>query len=243
MNPSPKDIRDFLIYQGELWNDSKREAMMAAYRDIAPAGLQMELPVGLPAQTGWGAMEKLWDDFHETTRVSYPIIAVAENGEAAVLERIDAVTPGVEPHFSIHSYVFKDGGLLVRYFAQNPKPNETACATRDFLVEQSELWNEGDREAFFAAYERFTPAGFDIEFPVGAPPNPGKQMLEQLWQDYHSDVKLRYRHVCVTDSNEAAICVANERIIDGEISANNSLEFYSFDAAGMHVRYFHEGHG
>jgi hypothetical protein len=243
VNPSSKAIREFLIHQGELWNDSQRDAMMALYRDIAPNGLQMELPVGAPAQRGWESMEMLWDNYQSTTRVSYPVIAVADNGEAAALERIDPVESGGEPHFSIHSYVFRDGELLVRYFAQSPTPNPAALATRDFLVEQSNLWNAGDREGFFQTYERFTPAGFDIEFPIGAPPNPGQQMLEQLWQGYQADVKLRYRHLFVTDSNEAAISVGNERLVDGQISVNNSLEFYSFDDAGMHVRYFHEGHG
>lgn len=85
VNPSSKAIREFLIHQGELWNDSQRDAMMAVYRDIAPNGLQMELPVGAPAQRGWESMEMLWDNYQSTTRVSYPVIAVADNGEAAVL--------------------------------------------------------------------------------------------------------------------------------------------------------------
>jgi hypothetical protein len=242
MHPTPAEIREFLIHQGELWNEGRRDEMMSVYRAIAPAGLQMELPVGAPPTTGWQSMEQLWDSYQATTRVSYPVIAAADNGEAAVLEQIDPVAGG-EPHFSIHSYVFRDGHLIVRYFAQNPKPSARALEIRDFLLEQSGLWNAGDKEGFFAAYERFTPAGFDIEFPVGAPPHPGREMLEQLWAGYQKDVTLRYRHVCVTDSNEAAISVGNERVVDGRTSVNNSLEFYSFDDAGMHVRYFHEGHG
>lgn len=242
---APNEIRSFLVQQGELWNSGDRDGFVAAYREIAPAGFSMEFPVGTPVHGGWDALDALWRDYQGSIKVSYPIIAVADNGEAAVLEQIEAQADGaVVTRHSIHSYVFADDAMLVRYFAESAEPNDAAQATRTFLVQQSDLWNAGDKEAFNAIYAAFTPNVFDIEFPIGSPPHPGPQMLEQLWEGYQADVKLRYRHLYVTDSNEAAICVGNERIVDGQPSVNNSLEFYSFDGAGMmHVRYFHEGHG
>ncbi len=244
MSVAQTKIGTFLARQGELWNSGDRERFVAVYREIAPAGFGMEFPVGTPVQRGWDALDALWDNYQAAIKVSYPIVAVADNGEAAVLERIEAQVGGqaVTRH-SIHSYVFADDAMLVRYFAESPQPSDAAQATRSFLLRQSALWNAGDKEAFYAAYAAFTSHGFDIEFPIGTPPHPGRALLEQLWAGYQADVMLNYRYLYVTDSNEAAICVANERVVDGRVSANNSLEFYSFDAAGvLHVRYFHEGH-
>ena len=245
MGTSPGEMRAFVIRQGELWNAGDRAGFVASYHEIAPAGFAMEFPVGGPIHRGWDALDDLWNNYQTRIRVSYPIVACGDNGEMAVLEQIDAEVEGrVVSRHSIHSYVCADEGMLVRYFADSPQPNDAAQATRAFLTRQSDLWNLGEREQFFAAYTAFTGADFDIEFPIGAPPHPGPQMLQTLWNGYQADVKLRYRHVYVTDSNEAAICVGNERIIDGQISVNNSLEFYRFDERGMHVRYFHEGaHG
>ena len=236
-------VRAFLHLQGEQWNDGDHDGFMTGYPSIAPNGFHMEFPVGGPVQSGWQVLEDLWASHQGKMSVSYPVVAFADNGEFAVVEKVDVAIDGVSvSHFGVHAYVLRDGELTVRYFNESPEPNAEAQATKAFLLHQYDRWNASDRDGFFAAYDSFTGDRFDVEFPVGTPPNPGKPTLEHLWDGYQSTTRLRHKLVLVTDSNDGAVWVGNEREVDGKPQVNNSVEFYSVRDDGLHIRYFHEGH-
>jgi hypothetical protein len=239
----PERVRAFLHLQGEQWNSGDHDGFIAAYHAIAPNGFHMEFPVGGPVQSGWQVLEDLWANYQGKMAVSYPVVAFADNGEFAVIEKVDVVADGgVHSHYGVHAYVLRGGELLVRYFNESAQPNSAALATKAFLLHQYDRWNESDREGFFAAYESFAGDRFDVEFPIGTPPNPGKPTLEHLWQGYQATTRLRHKLILVTDSNDGAVWVGNEREVDGQAHVNNSIEFYSVREDGLHIRYFHEGH-
>jgi hypothetical protein len=243
MSMDQDKVREFVHLQGEQWNSGDHNGFMAGYQAIAPNGFHMEFPVGQPVQSGWQVLEDLWTNYQGKMSVSYPVVALADNGEFAVIEQVDVMVDGIiHSHHSVHAYVLRDGELLVRYFNESPEPNAAAVATKAFLLHQYDRWNESDRDGFFAAYETFTGDRFDVEFPVGTPPNPGKPTLEHLWNGYQATTRLRHKLILVTDSNEAAVWVGNEREVDGQPTVNNSIEFYLVRDDGLHIRYFHEGH-
>jgi hypothetical protein len=243
MGVDQEQVRAFVHRQGAQWNNGDHDGFMAAYRSIAPNGFHMEFPVGGPVQSGWQVLEDLWANYQGKMSVSYPVVAFADNGELAVIEQVDVVIEGTtHSHHGVHAYVLRDGELLVRYFSESPEPNAAAQATKAFLLHQYDRWNETDRDGFFAAYESFTGDRFDVEFPIGTAPNPGRPTLEHLWQGYQATTRLRHKLIVVTDSNDAAVWVGNEREVDGRPHVNNSIEFYSVRDDGLHIRYFHEGH-
>jgi len=238
-----EQVRAFLHVQGEQWNAGDHDGFITSYQAVAPNGFHMEFPVGGPVHSGWKVLEDLWAGHQGKMTVSYPVIAFADNGEFAVVEKVDVMVDGVaHGHHGVHAYVLRDGELLVRYFSESPLPNAAARATKAFLAHQYDRWNETDRDGFFAAYESFTGDRFDVEFPIGTPANPGRPTLEQLWQGYQATTRLRHRLIVVTDSNDGAVWVGNEREVDGRLHVNNSIEFYSVRDDGLHIRYFHEGH-
>jgi hypothetical protein len=238
-----EQVRAFIHRQGEQWNSGAHDEFIAGYRAIAPGGFHMEYPVGQPVKSGWQVLEQLWADYQGKMTVSYPVIAMADNGEFAVVEKVDVVVDGVtHSHHGVHAYVLRDGELLVRYFSESPAPSAAAQATKAFLAHQYDRWNESDRGGFFDAYDSFAGDRFDVEFPIGTSPNPGRATLEHLWQGYQHTTRLRYQLIVVTDSNDGAVWVRNEREVDGRPHVNNSIEFYSVRDDGLHIRYFHEGH-
>ena len=243
MSIDQQQVRAFVQQQGEHWNSGDREAFDATYRAIAPKGFRVEFPVGQPPKDGSAVMDQLWAGYQGKMFMSYPVITFGGDHEFAVIEKVDAPADGeVHTHHTIHSYVLRDGELLVRYFTDAAPATAATDTTRDFLTRQYDHWNANERDPFFAAYEAFTGDRFDVEFPVGTPPNPGTAVLEQLWQGYNATTKLRYQMVVVAESNEAAVWVANTREVDGKPHVNNSIEFYSVRDDGLHIRYFHEGH-
>ena len=243
MSIDPDQIRAFMHQQGEQWNTGDHEGFLATYRAIAPNGFRIEFPVGQPPKDGPTVMDQLWAGYQGKMFMTYPVIAFGANGEFAVIEKVDAPVDGeTHTHHTIHSYVVRDGEMLIRYFTDAAPATAATDATRDFLTRQYDHWNAGERDEFFAAYDTFTGDRFDVEFPPGTPPNPGTPMLEQLWHGYQATTKLRYRQIVVAESNEAAVWVGNEREVDGQPQVNNSIEFYSVGDDGLHSRYVHEGH-
>lgn len=236
-------VRAFLRTQGDQWNSGDSAGFMDSYMAVAPNGFRMEFPVGGLVQSGWHVLEDLWANHQGKMSVSYPVIAFADNGEFVAIEKLNLVTQqgGEETRHVVHAYTLRDGELLVRYFDESPEPNAAALATKAFLAHQYDRWNETDRTGFFAAYDSFTGDRFDVEFPIGTAPNPGRPTLEHLWEGYQATTRLRHRLIVVADSNDAAMWVGNEREVDGHPRVNNSIEFYSVRDDGLHIRYFHEG--
>ncbi len=134
---SVDQVRAFLHLQGEQWNSGDHDGFMVGYMAVAPNGFHMEFPVGRPVQSGWQVLEDLWTNYQGKMSVSYPAVAFADNGEFAVIEKVDVVIDdNMHSHHGVHAYVLRDGELLVRYVNESTEPNAAAQATKAFLLHQ-----------------------------------------------------------------------------------------------------------
>ena len=58
-----------------------------------------------------------------------------------------------------------------------------------FLHDQVEAWNAGNKEAFFAAYRRAAPNGLQIEY-VGRSASDGWPVLETMWAQQSAKIQI-----------------------------------------------------
>jgi hypothetical protein len=245
MSSTPTDIATFLERQLVAWDAGEHDAFVQLHRDIAPAGFSVEIPVGAGPQQGWGALEKLWDDHHGRSALSFDTVIVPTGGEAAVLERITVQHEGREiVRHSIHTYDFRGDRMAVRYYVPATKPSgkEAPDRLRAFLLDQVAAWNAGDREECLRQYEAISGGRYFLEFPLGADEVPGRPVIEQIWDKLQTITRLTIDHVAVSDDGtEAALYVRNLHTHeDGSTDTNVSIEIYRLDDDGLHIRYFSE---
>lgn len=112
----PAAIAAFLREQYTLWNEGRRNDLLALFRHWAPQGMTIEF-VGGPVLEGWKAMNDIWDQ--HGGHVTIEVVQILVNGcEAAVhaLNRhrsengVDTTRPSIE------IYRFAQGTLQIRYF-------------------------------------------------------------------------------------------------------------------------------
>lgn len=107
-----------------------------------------------------------------------------------------------------------------------------------FLRHQMDMFNQGRREEFIAVYREIAPGGFMLDDPVGSERREGMHLIEELF-DRYVGWQLTFVHLIV-NGREAAACVRNEGVVDGNAVTVHSLETYHFGADGTFLaRYFH----
>ncbi|MDB5930764.1 MAG: hypothetical protein JWR60_2471 [Polaromonas sp.] len=103
-----------------------------------------------------------------------------------------------------------------------------------FLHAQVKAWNAGDKEGFFAAYAQAAPQGLQIEH-VGRPMADGWPVLEGMWAQQSARIEIE--EVLMVINGKEAAC-HNRNKVRGTAMAIETIEFYSFDAGRVVVRYF-----
>jgi hypothetical protein len=106
-------IEQFLHAQAKAWNDGDKDTFFAAYRAVAPTGLQIEY-VGRPAEDGWPILEKMWRE--QSAKIQIEEIATIVNGDEAACHNRNWVRGTQNWIESIELYRFDSGRLRVRYF-------------------------------------------------------------------------------------------------------------------------------
>lgn len=115
-------------------------------------------------------------------------------------------------------------------------PNSASIET--FLRHQMDMFNQGRREEFIAAYREIAPFGFKLDDPVGGERREGLHLIAELF-DRYVGWQLSFVHLIVNGS-EAAACVRNEGAVNGKAVTVYSLETYHFGEDGSFLaRYFH----
>jgi hypothetical protein len=103
-----------------------------------------------------------------------------------------------------------------------------------FLHAQAKAWNDGDKDAFFAAYTAVAPVGIEIEY-VGQPAGEGWPILEAMW--IRQNAKIQIEEVAaIVNANEAAC--HNRNWVRGTQNWIETIEIYRFTAGRLQVRYF-----
>ena len=107
---------------------------------------------------------------------------------------------------------------------------------RSFILQQTEYWNAGNREAFIDLYRSVAPKGLKIEY-IGQPIGDGWQALNHMWETYNGLVEVEIGDILV-NGNEGACYFRNVLAADG--TANSTIEIYRFENDTLHVRYFYQ---
>lgn len=116
--PTPEEIRTFITRSIELWNDQNRAEFFRIYREISPGGFRFENPVGAPVQSGWSALEKMWDDYVAHIRIEIVQLIVNGHEAAAIMQNLARSGAAAHNVPSIETYHFnEDGSFHARYFA------------------------------------------------------------------------------------------------------------------------------
>lgn len=112
------------------------------------------------------------------------------------------------------------------------------AAIRSFVFKQAELWNAGERDAFFALYRSLSPAGLTLEY-VGKQTLSGDAAwaaMDHMWTTYREQVRLQLVE-CIVNGSDAAGYYRNRW--HGPQTLSSGIELYSFRDGALHVRIFH----
>lgn len=114
--PSADRIDAFLRHQMDLFNAGDHDAFLAAFREIAPGGFNVEDPVGSPVRTGWQVLEDLCERY-AGWRLELQDIKVNGNHAAIYVKNTGIYEGKPLVAFSIETYEFRtDGSMLVKYY-------------------------------------------------------------------------------------------------------------------------------
>jgi hypothetical protein len=103
-----------------------------------------------------------------------------------------------------------------------------------FLHAQAKAWNDGDKDAFFAAYTAAAPNGIEIEY-VGQPVGEGRPILEAMWTQQNAKIQIE-EVATIVNANEAAC--HNRNWVRGSQNWIETIELYRFDSGRLQARYF-----
>jgi hypothetical protein len=115
------EIATFLHSQVERWNAGDHDALMAGYRNAAPAGMSLEFPIGTTVADGFPTMEGIWQAHagHVKLRIDTCIVNSGEGALCVSNQRLDSNGDVESTNMSIELYRFsEDGTLHIRWFNQ-----------------------------------------------------------------------------------------------------------------------------
>ena len=111
-------IEQFLHTQVKAWNAGDRDGFLAAYRAVAPNGLQIEYVGRGPASDGWPVLEGMWAA--QSAKIEIEEVALILNGDEAACHNRNKVRGTTMAIETIELYRFDAGVLSVRYFVRQP---------------------------------------------------------------------------------------------------------------------------
>lgn len=111
-------MEHFLHSQVRAWNAGDKEGFFAAYRSVAPGGLQIEYAGRGPAVEGWPVLEGMWAQ--QNSRIEIEEVALIINGSEVACHNRNKVRGNSLAIETIELYHFDNGRLTVRYFIQQP---------------------------------------------------------------------------------------------------------------------------
>ena len=109
---------------------------------------------------------------------------------------------------------------------------------REFLHQQGEQWNKGDREGFDASYRAIAPNGFRIELPLGQPPKDGPAMMDRLWTGFQGKMYMTYPVIAFGGDGEFAVIEEVAKPVDGTVNTHHTIHAYTVRDGEMMIRYF-----
>ena len=104
----------------DCWNDGNKDGVIAAFRDLGPAGFTVEY-VGEAPLDGMAAVEDMWENYAGTCTTDVVELLVNGNEAAALIQNNVNSDAGVTSLPSIETYHLKGNKLVVRYFHQAPE--------------------------------------------------------------------------------------------------------------------------
>lgn len=120
MSPiNPEQIQRFMSGQVRCWNHHDKAGLLALYREMAPAELNIEY-VGRDQQAdGWLVIEEMFDKHNHQFRLE--VVNTIINGNEAAVHHRNCIVGSSQVIESIETYRFGTGTLHVRYFLQPPQ--------------------------------------------------------------------------------------------------------------------------
>lgn len=111
-------IEHFLHAQVQAWNAGDKDTFLAAYRAVAPKGLQIEYVGRGPATDGWPVLEGMWAA--QAAKIEIEELLLVVNGDEAACHNRNQVRGTTVAIDTIELYRFDAGRLSVRYFIRQP---------------------------------------------------------------------------------------------------------------------------
>lgn len=116
---NPEQIQRFMTGQVRCWNHHDKAGLLALYREMAPALLNIEY-VGRAQQVdGWLVIEEMFDKHNHQFRLE--VVNTIINGNEAAVHHRNCIVGSSQVIESIETYQFGPGTLHVRYFLQPPQ--------------------------------------------------------------------------------------------------------------------------
>ena len=111
---------------------------------------------------------------------------------------------------------------------------ENTTAIEAFVQQQIACWNQGDKEAFMAAYRNIATDKLIIEY-VGKPEADGWPILEGMWAQ--SQTKIEVEEVLIIAAGDEVPC-HNKNKIRGSDQVIETVELYKLSSGCLSIRYF-----
>lgn len=111
-------IEHFLHAQVQAWNAGDKDTFLAAYRAVAPKGLQIEYVGRGSATDGWPVLEGMWAA--QAAKIEIEELLLVVNGDEAACHNRNKVRGTTVAIDTIELYRFDAGRLSVRYFIRQP---------------------------------------------------------------------------------------------------------------------------
>lgn len=116
MNESTIEL--FMHAQVKAWNAGDKQGFFAAYRAVAPAGLQIEYVGRSPMADGWPILESMWAQ--QNAKIEIEEVALIINGNELACHNRNQVRGQALAIDTIELYHFDRDRLTVRYFIRQP---------------------------------------------------------------------------------------------------------------------------
>jgi len=125
---TPLQIERFMSGQVRCWNDHDKAGLLALYREVAPALLNIEYVGRAQQADGWLVIEEMYDKHNHQFRLE--VVSTIINGTEVAVHHRNCIVGTDQVIESIETYRFGPGSLHVRYFLQ--PPTDTAMNLEQF---------------------------------------------------------------------------------------------------------------
>ncbi len=114
-----EQIERFMSGQVRCWNEHDKAGLLALYREVAPASLDIEYVGRAQQADGWLVIEEMYDKHNAQFRLE--VVCTIANGNDVAVHHRNCIVGTHQVIESIEHYRFGPGTLHVRYFLQPPE--------------------------------------------------------------------------------------------------------------------------